>query len=622
MVDRVRQGLIGGPSNEGRDSSKLPFRAAFVAFSAGVILTAFFFCVMLVSVVGFWVGVPITPWHGYAGFLLAVVLVAALTPCSWRELSVAALVALILIVGSCVLSAQFIDGSYDGNGYQKAAVVQLAEGWNPLQGSVAAQASFQELYGSNEYIAMRTALWVDHYAEGPWDIAASLYRACGVLEAGKAYTLIAMAEVALLVGGYLGIRRFRAWQSVVVGLVAAVNPVTVAQFTVFYVDGFLMLSLLSLLVGLAMLVSEDRPEMLRPALGLSFVAFCVCANVKFTGLAYAGVFALSFALLLLYLGMRYPERYPRRRIVLSGVVLVAAVFFAVCVLGFAPYITNLIEAGNPLYPLFGADAVDIMTSNTPPGFSEMSPFERLMISLFGVASNVHGGSELIEYGLKVPFSVSADELDALTACDLRISGFGVLFSGLFVICAACLPFLLVWAFRARRTLFQMSVAYLAPTLLLLLAMGDSWWARYSCYAYFVCPLVLVLLFAAMRTCSHQSVWRRVAGGVGLLIVAIAFVNVGYFVRCNVIPAYEQTKELQATMTSWKAQLADGTKELEVAGADARLGLVYALREADVPFTYAGTAVEGFEEDGEFLFGFYRLSSPFAGAVADAGQATK
>lgn len=575
-----------------------------IAFLSGMELLGFFFCVMLVSMLGFSLDIHMSPFHAPLGFGLSVAFIAGLTRCSWRDIGLAAIAASAAIALSCIAAAQFIDISYDGNGYQKAAVVQMAEGWNPLRGSVMDRPSFQELYGSDEYIAMRTALWIDHYAEGPWEIASSLYCLTGSLEASKSYTLIAMIAVVFLFSGYLSIRRFACWQCWVVGLVAAVNPITVCQFSVFYVDGFLMLTLLALLLGLCMTLGEQCSFMRLTSLGIVFMAFCVCANVKFTGLAYAGVFSLSFALLLIVLSIRQSSAFPRIYVASVGITLISAVVFSVVGVGFAPYMTNCIEAGNPLYPLFGEGAVDIMTSNTPPGFSEMPPLERVLVSLFAPVSTVHGEGEVVSYGFKMPFTVLPQELASLAACDLRISGFGGLYSGIFLLCVVVLLFTLVSRRVKCGLLFRVSVAYLVPAALLLVLMGDSWWARYSCYAYFICPLALVCLFWLGNNSSNVR-GRRVGFAVGCVLSVLLLVNIGFFVRYNVVNAYEQTQRIKMSIGDLAAEVSDGG-QLQIAGQDARLGLVYALREAHVPFQYKGIDPEDFEPQGELLYALYQI----------------
>lgn len=596
-------------------------RQSMALMLAGLVLMGFCFCTELVVVAGFFAGVPVTAACAPLGFALAVALAWGVRRGPSREVVWAALAALAAIALSCLLASLFVDNSYDGNGYQKAAVVQMANGWIPLQGSVGERPLFQELYGSSDYIAMRTALWVDHYAEGPWEIASSLYALTGNLESGKAYALILMFAVGLLVAGYLRLRGLRGWQCAIVALVAAVNPITIVQFKVYYVDAALMMSLLALIVGFAMALGGRHPSAQRMSGPLVFMAFCVCANVKFTGLAYAGVFSLAFAAAVVAVGVRHPEELSRRRVLGWGALLMGAVAFAVGVLGFAPYVTNLLAEGHPFYPLFGPNAVDIMEGNTPVGFSDMGILERIATGLLAPAADTHGGGEAIAYPFKVPFTVSSDELPPLAKCDLRISGFGVLYSGIFILCVACLPFLLVVCARRCRLLFRVALLYLVPSVLLMVVMGDSWWARYSCYGYFLCPLVLTFLFWVENDGRRRAV-RLIGCLAGAALALLMLANVGYFVRYNVVPAWQQTQDVRAEMVSWKAQLADGARELVIAGRDARLGLVYTLREAGVPFTYAGTAIEDFSPDGEFLFGFYRLDSPFEEPMADKAESVQ
>ena len=112
------------------------------------------------------------------------------------------------------------------------------------------------------------------------------------------------------------------------------------------------------------------------------------------------------ALLVLYVGRRNPPSLG-----------VAAVAFslAVLVVNYQPYVFNTVRFGNPFHPV---------STESTFGEQAASPFlargrlAKLALSTFGRAGNSrHGGP-----ALKVPFSITPDELRTFAGFDVRTSG--------------------------------------------------------------------------------------------------------------------------------------------------------------------------------------------------------
>ena len=77
----------------------------------------------------------------------------------------------------------------------------------------------------------------------------------------------------------------------------------------------------------------------------------------------------------------------------------------------------------------GKDKVDIMTSQQPLGFKDMKPIEKNFYSLFSKSEN----NWWVQVPtLKIPFTYSSDEVSQLNY-DTRVGGYGVLFSGIFIL---------------------------------------------------------------------------------------------------------------------------------------------------------------------------------------------
>ena len=78
---------------------------------------------------------------------------------------------------------------------------------------------------------------VTHYPKGAWMVAAALYRGVGRIEAGKALALL-LGLAAAAFAAAVSLRLFASRRvALAIAMVAAANPITIAQLSTFYVDG-------------------------------------------------------------------------------------------------------------------------------------------------------------------------------------------------------------------------------------------------------------------------------------------------------------------------------------------------------------------------------------------------
>lgn len=407
--------------------------------------------------------------------------------------------AAIVVVLAVAASNHILDLSYDGIAYQKAAVGALKNGWNPFTESVGDWTRNQPIRSGADSFS----LWVDHYPKAAWYIGAGFYAVTGTIESAKAYTLLMMVACFGIVANFLTTWGLTSRQARLAALAAVVNPITVAQFSTFYNDAFLMLALFAVIVFLVRLFYQRTPETFM----LLFMALTICANIKFTGLVYAFVFSL-FHLLLLVRWMA------KRKESLGGLILIAAlicsgtIFFAL--LG-GPYLKNMQGYGSPFYPILGADSVDIIAGNEPASFEGRSTAFKAFYSIFSYSEDL-GDAGIADPRLRVPFTLAKDELHTMSVPDLRIGGFGPFFGPMLLACAVVAA---VGIGKLRKT-DPMTASILllnaALAVLLILGISESWWARYSGYLYGVVPVALIL-------------WFRLWGGAGRklhLLAALAF----------------------------------------------------------------------------------------------------
>ncbi len=356
----------------------------------------------------------------------------------------------VAFVASLVLSTVFFDVSWDGQTYHQEAVIQLANGWNPV---------YERLHPkdpSEGYLF----LWNQCYPKAPEIAEACLYKVTGRIESGKAFNLLLIfASFCLTLASLSLIKKMVLRQAALLSALAALNPIAVAQSLTFYVDGQLASSALCLLSGLFIFYSSpDRAVGLMLALtGLYFV------NIKFTAVIYFIILMAGFLFIAVI------ERKPK----LPGKalrILTLTLMLGIPVFGYSPYATNLTEHGHMFYPVMGSSTETLGVERNQPknyDFNKSGTPRKLLLSLIS--------SSTIEKHIKIkpPFTFSKKEILSSFYPDLRLGGFGPLFSGILLLSLILLASgLSNW--KENRTLYM----FILFTLFSVLINPEAWWARY------------------------------------------------------------------------------------------------------------------------------------------------
>lgn len=505
-------------------------------------------------------------------------------------------VSVAVVFAACAIAGVFHDLTVDGNAYHKLAVAAMQDGWNPLESSVSEWRHYAEIY----CFETRAPLWVDHYAHGAWVVASAFYDVTGNIEQSKVCTLLAMCAVAALGQDILKTLGLRRWQAVGIALLGAFNPITLAQFDTFYVDAFLMCGLMLLIAGL-FLVDVDPKLGMRPvALAVVFASFILCADAKFTGLAYAGAFSLAFCLLYLRRYFTKTPGFSRSETILLAVFFVGTVIFSIVGPGWTSYVNNLIDHGHPLYPLAGEGAQDIMTPQQPDSFNGASTPEKLFWAYFSQCEQIAAGAD---HGpqLKLPLTVSSAELESLNAVDLRMSGFGPLYSAVLIAVVIGYASLLLRAWRRREQAFGPALAYGLMALVLTFGITDSWWARYSGYIYVSNLVVLAYWASAFNKGDHAG--KVASGTYCLFIAALLAVNTLLYLPFSVFPRLMDSADVSAQVSQAVAEQEAGASVF--VSYDFMPGQVYTLMDAGVDFTVEAYAEHASEYDPANVIGTVR-----------------
>lgn len=411
-----------------------------------------------------------------------------------KSILIEVVVAFVLFLLFSCFCGNLYDTSYDGCAYHKLAVGMLRDGWSPIWQQPYAFSS--TVFGVDE---VGCTLWVEAYCKQPWIFAASLYCITGNIENGKMYTLLAMCCVLFLTYGYLRKKGKSRKLSMFVAIAATANPVSIAQFDSYYVDGYLHAILWVLVVGLTMNVEKNCVISREISASILVSAMLICANIKFTGLLYGGIYCIAYFILWAIMQMRQEEGkwFPKVFKEFRLYALLAVVCFVWA--GMPTYVTNMVNHGTPTYPLTGKEPRDIVTYVSPRTFVESSGLESLVLSLFSKMDSFNYNIER-EPVLKAPFAVYKSEFDFLDVTDARISGFGIWFGGIFVITAIVLLVYLLKKKEKTET-YALVVINVLTSIFLCIVIKESWWARYAPYIYF---LVVIALYIVIEFCENRN----------------------------------------------------------------------------------------------------------------------
>ena len=463
-----------------------------------------------------WVGQPVRGYALWLGLVVAISAARKLVPD--RRVWLPAMLGLLAVslLGSFALEWLY-DFSGDGQEYHLPGILALAQGWNPFHSSRLAE------WNPGFEAGVTSGIYIQHYAKGAWLLAAATFRGTGLLEGAKIWNLLYPLAVLLVAQALLrrmGLARVWSWG---LALAVAANPVGVYQLPSFYVDGQLAsLFTLALLFSLDYLRQPARHTLLFTA-----VSLVLLANIKFTGLVYA---------IFMVLGLAGGAWLWNRRVGLRSYVLMAgmALLVAVMGVGYQPYMTNMLQQGNPFYPAVGReDGRNVQWRSAPPEFLAMNRVEKLADSL---GSRSSGSSGMPVW--KIPFSLEKQELYAFFTTDVRYGGFGPWFGGILLLTLMGLP----WMLRGPASGLVAGVSLLV--IMTGLLNPEAWWARLSPQFWLVPPILVVIAVL------NRATWLRRVASVVLIVLLVntllvGAVNWGRAIQKNLV-FRDQLAQLSAT----------------------------------------------------------------------------
>ncbi len=492
----------------------------------------YFFSLLLFSYLLATLGLFIGQSISFVYFPLSIILSSALFIYRSKNLRTFSNILIHLVVLKALLAIAYficigiLDTSYDGLWYHQPAIIKLAGGWNPV---------YQHSYEINQYDKLNY-MWILHYPKSAWIVGACIYKTSGLIESAKLTNFITAFCVffyAYHVFSSLFKKQF--FYSMVVSLLVSLNPVTISQLLSNYVDGIVsgMFSLIILSLLNMELQKNGTTKWNWLILG---GAILIVTNLKFSGLVMSGVIIGIFSLYWWWKKEDY-------KIILKKYFWIASIAFtSFFVVGFNPYVSNLINHGHLFYPLNVKNQYAVLEQNEPLVLRGRNTVGKFLISL---SSETINNIKATTVSWKNPFTVSKKDVRAFAGTDVRIAGLGPLF--LLALILSILTFLLNLGRMDRK--YKVMVLILTISILLsVLTIPLAWWARYT-PQFFMVPLLLVA-FSLYTAVNNRLKLKKVFA---ICTVLIFLVNSALIAIPNFAANRIKTQRIKADMTQLKAR---------------------------------------------------------------------
>lgn len=373
------------------------------------------------------------------------------------ELLLTYLVYLVIVLILLMYFSQFIEHSYDGNMYHGETMVQLLWGWNPF-------------YDTDLHFYTNATQWSVLYPKFTWIYGAFWLKLTGMSSSAMIlntlFALMAALKTYLVSSKYLKNSLF----GFILAIVVLLNPIFIEQIHTFYVDA--MLGNLTLLLILFNIEYTDEYKF-SSLLNIAFISI-ILINTKFTGFVFAGIIDLGAFIYLVIINKKYALHY-----FLNGIFLL---IIGVIIIGFSPYINNIINFRHIFFPLMGKDKWDIISFLIPEQIINLRTYQRLLYSL-SMGSDVW--DNLIYFG----------EYGYLYY-DQRIGGFGGHFFKLLILSSSIISVYIISSIK------RIKLNYILLFVMLLISVivnyQNIWWARYIPQLWFIVPIALYILLKYVK----------------------------------------------------------------------------------------------------------------------------
>ena len=428
------------------------------------------------------------------------------------------LICYFILVLSVLVNSFIFDYTEDGRSYHQTAAIQLNNGWNPFYAYLPEVSVF---------------VWNNHYPRFTETFASVLLSVFNNIELGKSYNMIFCIIVFLYALKYTNKFQNNKLMVMAIAIIFTFNPVVLAQFFSYYVDG--VMGMLIIILFFACMEYEQSQCITDLFIIIAVSVFSI--NTKFTG------FICGFVLIAYVIKQFIMKKYKMMTVLICAgfFILIIGVLFT----GYNPYITNTKDFGHPLYPIYGYKTIDEINNHmslldkTFKEFRSMNPIQKFF-SLF-----------FIDYTIdNIPFNTmklinlaSPYNGFRLFSYHILIGGFNVLFAEI------CILLFIILFFSIKNKNIINYKRLIFPMIILLfisVIMPRNWYARYIPYFWY--------LFGFLAMAGDYK--NRLNKTLFFLCFIIVIINSGSFLFFNTFNGIKYTKELKSSLREMEASPQD------------------------------------------------------------------
>lgn len=240
---------------------------------------------------------------------------------------------LLMIVFSVALSMFVFDISFDGQVYHQPTIYALSHGWNPVHDSH--NPIISDKWGEN--------IWIDHYCRGMETISASIVAFTGNMESGKAVNLIIAISLFCIIYSILtqkvNIPISRGY-AILYSVLLTFSPTVVGQMFTYYIDlcgyyTFIVTGISLYLIGYG---------------NKKYAWFLLAACIILSGSTKYNMFFWTAYIIFIFIVYLFTIHRFRDGIRI-GVFSFLLAFITISFVSYNPFITNILDHSNPVYPL-------------------------------------------------------------------------------------------------------------------------------------------------------------------------------------------------------------------------------------------------------------------------------
>lgn len=452
---------------------------------SGIFLIGLLFSVLAVTTVLFLFGISISCWNLLFAVICSAAMCFFISNKSLKKTIFATICGILIVALAITMCHHIFDQSYDGNTYHKSMVGLMKLGWNPLK------TTFYSFVEDNELIFLSNAkaTWYDAYPKMSEIWGACIYIITNYIEDGKSFNLVSTIGVFLIAYSLLKETDFlKRWQSLFCAVLCVLNPVVLSQMFTYYNDGFMWQMILLCLIVLVYLTLFNDTSCEIPCFCLIFMSINIGFNIKFSAIIFYAILCLGFFAYWAVKCAKETKSLAEKKAYIGKrfFVFAVSVFSGVIFTGATSYVINFIRHRNPLYTMIGEGSTEIITAQLPTAYKEMNNVFRFVCSLFSQTNNSKQ-IETVEW--KIPFVFNTSEFLAAQKNDVRTAGWGILFSGIFLL--SVFAIWLVFVLCENKAEWKKVAKMLSGMLFVgILFIPGLSWARY-CVALFYIPVAAI-----------------------------------------------------------------------------------------------------------------------------------